>query len=166
MPLWQTVLTAVFTLVGTVSGTVLGSVLKSRADSTRRVHDWQVAVVEIYGNLMTALSNHRVAMWDLEAARIRNHPVEMGTTLAASLVTRAEVTKPHAQLVVLAPQLKPVVDGAVRAVYAMDTATADPASRTDERLTASRQAAKTAMNDLVAETASVLTALGAGLPTR
>jgi hypothetical protein len=164
MPFWQTVITVVSTLVGTVTGAVVGSVLKSRADSAGRVHEWQVSVVEIYGNLMAALSNHYAAMWDLEAARIRNDAAAIESTLAATLVTRGAVTRPHTQLVVLAPMLRPQIDRAVQAVYAMDTALADQSSRTEERLTASRQAAKAAMAALAAEMTAVMADLGAGLP--
>ncbi|CAM4025397.1 hypothetical protein KIPE111705_36980 [Kibdelosporangium persicum] len=166
MPIWQTVITVVSTLVATVTGAVVGSVLKSRADSAGRVHEWQVTVVEIYGDLMTALSNHYAAMWDLEAARIRNNAMQIESTLAATLATRSAVTRPHTQLAVLAPLLRPHVDRAVQAVYAMDTALEDQASRTEERLTASRHAAKAAMKALETEMAAVMAGLGAGLPGR
>jgi hypothetical protein len=165
MPLWHTMITVVATLMGTVTGTVVGSVLKSRADSAARVHEWQVAVVKIYGDLMTALSNHYAAMWDLEAARIRNDDTEINSTLAAMLVTRREVTRPHTQLIVLAPRLRAQINRAVQAVYAMDTATDDHTSRTHQRLTASRLAAKAARLALEADMASLMADLGAGLPT-
>lgn len=56
MSVWQTVITVVSTLAGTISGVVLGSVLKSRADRAHRVHEWQVTVVGIYGDLLAALT--------------------------------------------------------------------------------------------------------------
>ncbi|MET8847988.1 hypothetical protein [Amycolatopsis sp. NPDC004625] len=163
MSLWQSVITIVSTLIGTISGTVLGGVLKSRADTAGRVHEWQVSVVEIYGTLMAALSSHYAAMWDLETARIRDDQDEIDVTLAASLVTRDAITRPRAQLVILAPQLLPRINEAVAAVYAMDTATHE-AGRTTEQLTARRLAAKAAMAKLETTTAAVMGGLGAGLP--
>lgn len=162
MAIWQTVITVASTLVGTISGTVLGSVLKSRADNAGRVHEWQVSVVGIYGDLLEALSNHYAVMWDLEAARLRGDAAEIESTLAASLVTRAAVTRPHVQLAVLAPQLRPQIDQAVQVVYAMDTALDE--DRTEELLTARRRTAKAAMADLETSMAAVMVKLGAGLP--
>lgn len=161
--MWQNVITVATALLGTITGTLLGSMLKSKADTAGRVHAWQVSVVEIYGDLMARLSSHYVAMWDLEAARIRNDQVEIDTTLAASLLTRDAMTRPHAQLVVLAPQLQPHIDRAVHAVYEMDTAL-DEAGRTTERLTTQRRAAKAAMENLRTAMAAVMGRLGAGLP--
>jgi RPA family protein len=163
MSLWQSVITIVSALVGTLSGTVLGSVLKSRADTAGRVHEWQVSVVDIFGTLMAALSSHYAAMWDLEAARIRGDQDEIDVTLAASLVTRDAITRPRAQLVVLAPQLLPQINHAVMAVYAMDTAVQET-GRITEQLTARRLAAKAAMEKLETATAAVMRRLGAGLP--
>lgn len=164
MPVWQTVITVASALIGGTLGTLLGGWLKRRADREVRVHEWQVSVVEIYGDLMERLSAHYAAMWDLEAARIDGDPDTIATTLAASLLTRNAITKPRAQLDVLAPQLRPHVERAVHAVYAMDTAL-DPAHRTHQRLTAQRHAANAARNDLSTAMATVMADLGAGLPT-
>jgi uncharacterized membrane protein YedE/YeeE len=161
--IWQTVITVLATLAGTITGTVLTSALKSRSDRVARVHEWQVEVVKIYGDLMTALSDHYAAMWDLEAARIRGDQAEIEAALAASLPTRSAITRPHVQLVVLASMLRTEIDAAVHTVYAMDTATDDTA-RTHDQLTARRHAAKTAMATLSTATAGVLVGLGAGLP--
>jgi hypothetical protein len=163
MSLWQSVITVVAALIGTLGGTVLGAVLKGRADSAGRVHEWQVSIVGIYGDLMAALSSHYAAMWDLEAARIRGDHGEIDAALAASLVTRDAITRPRAQFAVLAPQLRPTIDQAVAAVYAMDTALQETA-RTDEQLTSRRLAAKAALEELETTTAAVLGDLGAGLP--
>ncbi|WP_410640692.1 hypothetical protein [Amycolatopsis sp. lyj-346] len=160
--MWQTVITVVAALFGTISGTVLGSVLKTRADTAARVHEWQVSIVGIFGDLMSALSSHYAAMWDLEAARIRDDQDEIDVALAASLVTRDAITRPRTQLVVLAPQLLPEINQAVAAVYAMDTAL--ETARTTEQLTVRRLAAKAALEVLETTTAAVMNGLGAGLP--
>jgi hypothetical protein len=163
MSVWQTAMTVAATLMGTISGTLLGSVLKSRADRAARVHEWQVSVIGFFGDLVAALSSHYVSMWDLESARIRGDRDEIAAALAASLTTRDAITRPRVQLVVLAPRIRPGVDLAVRAVYAMDTAL-DEDSRTEDQLKARRLAAKAALEDLEVTMASVMTELGAGLP--
>lgn len=162
--MWQTVIPVVAALVGTTSGTVLGAVLKGRADTAGRVHEWQVSVVSIFGDLTAALSSHYAAMWDLEAARIRGNREEIDATLAASLLTRDAITRPRAQFAVLAPQLRPQIDQAVTAVYSMDTALQET-DRTEEQLTTRRLAAKAALEKLETTTATVMGELGAGLPT-
>ncbi|MFD9966188.1 hypothetical protein [Amycolatopsis sp. NPDC058986] len=163
MSIWQTVITVISTLTGTVLGSVLGSVLKGRADAAARVHDWQVTVVNVFGDLMNTLERHYVAMWDLEAARIRGNQDEVDAALAASLTTREAITRPRAQLVVLAPALRPHIDQATHAVYTMDTATDDEANRTTERLEARRRTAKAALQNLETTTAALMGNLGAGL---
>jgi hypothetical protein len=163
MSILQTTVTAAAMLVGTISGTVLGSVLKSRADRATRVHEWQVTVVTIFGDLMAAVERHYVAMWDLEAARLRGGQDEIEASLAASLTTREAITRPRVQLVVLAPRLRPHVDQAVQAVYAMDTAL-DEAGRTEDQLKTRRLAAKGKLARLENAMAAVMAGHGAGLP--
>ncbi|MGW7537823.1 hypothetical protein [Amycolatopsis sp. NPDC054798] len=161
---WQTLIPVLGTLAGTVSGIALGGLVKSRHDSVGRVHEWQVAVVEIYGDLMSRLSSHYVAMWDLEAARIRGDEAEIATRLDASLQTRDAITKPHTQLVVLVSQLRPVIDLAVEKAYAMDTAL-DENARTEDRLSDRRKAAKAAVESLQTAMIAEMRSHGAGLPS-
>ncbi|MEU3625672.1 hypothetical protein BS329_38855 [Amycolatopsis coloradensis] len=163
MPVWQAVMTVAATLAGTVSGTVLGSVLKGKADKAARVHEWQVEVVKIFGDLMHALEAHYVAMWDLEAARVRGGQDEIDAALAASLTTRNAITRPRSQFAVLVPRLGSEVARAVGAVFAMDTAV-DESGRSAERLAARRLEARAALDDLVTVMTALMARLGAGLP--
>ncbi|MFI5591174.1 hypothetical protein ACIA5G_39410 [Amycolatopsis sp. NPDC051758] len=58
--------TVITVMAGTITGTVLCHVFKNRADTAGRVHEWQVTIVAIFGDLMAALSAHYAATWDLD----------------------------------------------------------------------------------------------------
>ncbi|ACU35243.1 hypothetical protein [Actinosynnema mirum] len=160
MNIWPTLITVFSGLVGAFGGAVLAGALKTRADRATRLHEWLVTVVDVYGELIRVLSDHHAAMWDLEAARLRDDRDEIATTLTASLITRSAMSKPHAQLLVLCPQVADHIDRAVQAVYDMDTAM-NP-GRTPELLTERRAAAKTARRELSTAMAALLRQAGAG----
>lgn len=163
MQIWQTVITVVATLAGAFGGTIVGGVIKNRSDRAARVHEWQVTMVEIYRELMTALSDHRAKMWDVEAARLHGDEAEIAATSKAMEATRAAVTGPHEALVILAPpQLCEQIDAAVQATYAIDT-WGNP-ERTQELLDRRLREAKSAHKQLARATAAVMRELGAGLP--
>ncbi|GAA2665209.1 MULTISPECIES: hypothetical protein [Actinosynnema] len=158
----STLITTTAPLVGVFGGALLTSTLKTRSDQAGRVHDWQVTVVEVYGDLMRVLGDHYMTMWDLEAARLRGDAQEIATTLAATLVTRSAVTKPHAQMLALCPQLAEQIEGAVQGTYRMDTAMYP--GRSAEELTRRRLAAKAARETLSEAMVDLMRRIGAGLP--
>ncbi|ACU35598.1 hypothetical protein [Actinosynnema mirum] len=155
--MWQTILTILGTLAGASLG-IFGIVLKARAD--RRATAETVAV-EAIADLVSALGDHRTAMWDLEAARSRKNEDEITTTLAASLVTRSAMSRPHVIAKLRVPALAAQIDAAVRATYDMDSAV-DPARAAIDPVVR-KDAAKAAELELIEAAGERFVATGIGL---
>ncbi|WP_367128344.1 hypothetical protein [Saccharothrix sp. HUAS TT1] len=159
--------TTVVAVLGALGGALLTTVLKNRSDRQQRRDErrWanQDTAVSALGDVLEALSNHYAAMWGLEAARLRGDRDEIATTLAASLVTRAAMTRPHLLAKLRVPSLADAIDLAVRAIYEMDSATDD--TRTEHMLTERRRRAKLAMDALTADATKTLQQAGVGIPT-
>ncbi|WP_329176042.1 protein kilB [Streptomyces sp. NBC_01477] len=102
-------------------------------------------------DLVSALADHRRAMWVREDVRLRgSSSAEYAAARGESHVTRSAITGPLTRVVVLAPELAPLAQAAADATYALrkapDTAALD----------GGRDAAIAACDRLVAATAALL----------
>lgn len=165
-PTVWTVITAMVAGGAALGGSLGGIALKNRAESNarrdQRLFANQDSAVEAIATLLEVLGAHYAAMWDLEAARVRGEQAEIESTLAASLITRGAVTRPHTVAKSYIPALATRIDETVKAVYAMDSAT--DASRTAETVEARRAAAREAQRRLERETLTYFGQVGVGLP--
>lgn len=143
---------------GTLAGGLLASVAQARAArverrETRR-EDRRGAVVAAVTGLVSALADHRRAMWVLEDLRLSGADAAVvGEARAASHETRSAVTAPLVTVLLLAPALAGPAEKAAKACYAMRQA-----PDTDV-LEALRAAALVASDRLVDEAAEVFAGL-------
>jgi hypothetical protein len=148
--LWSNVVA----VAGTLAGGLVASVAQARAArverrETRR-EDRRGEVVAAVTRLVSALADHRRAMWLLQDRRLSGadaHVVDEAQ--AASHETRSAVTAPLATVRLLAPALADTAQQAAQASYAMRNA---PDADTLEAL---RAAALAASDRLVDEAAGV-----------
>ncbi|MGA5182966.1 protein kilB [Streptomyces pseudogriseolus] len=126
--------TTIIAVLGTLAGALLSGVLghlsqraqlKAQADHARRTES--LAAVT---DLVTALTDHRRAMWVREDARLRGE--DWGQARAESHATRSAITAPLLRVQMLLPTLSLAAQDAARATYDMrdvDHSTALAAAR-------------------------------------
>jgi len=138
-------------VLGTLAGAVVAGIVQQRAARTERAEaryqERQRDQVQAVTGLVTALADHRRAMWTREQLRLAGADPDGGAyteAKTASHATRAAVTPPLVTLSVLAPALAEPATSAVRAVYSLRAA-ADLSA-----LGAARAAAVAAAERLVA----------------
>jgi hypothetical protein len=138
--MWQSIIA----ILGTLAGAAVTALFQQRAAAAERretrTADHRRDVLAAVTNLVTALADHRRAMWVREDARLSGTDAERLATLRdASHTTRAAVTAPHVTLTVLAPNLTAAVNDAVNSTYALRGA--ETPELLDERRTAALAAA-------------------------
>ncbi len=152
-----TVWPSLIAVVGTLAGAVTAGTLQARAGQAQRQEarsearraERLTAVTE----LVTALANHRRAMWLREDERLGGAATDVVAELrAASHETRSAVTSPMVRLTVLAPALRDTAAAAEQATYALR----DALDR--ETLADLREQALRAADRLVAEAGELLAA--------
>ncbi|MFD8597698.1 protein kilB [Kitasatospora sp. NPDC059646] len=115
-----TLLAVCGTLLGTLGAVVLQqrAARAERAEARRDAHEQ--ARLRAVAELVTALDNHRRAMWLREKLRLSGAGDDAFTEArTASHLTRAAITGPLVTLSVLAPTLAKAANDAVRATYAL-----------------------------------------------
>jgi hypothetical protein len=141
---------AIVAVIGTLLGSVVAYVLQERAGRAARAdaraadqaRERRAALTA----LVSALADHRRAMWVREDLRLNGDaPEAYAAARAESHVTRAAITGPLTTLAILAPELATVACAAADATYALRGAP-DP-----DALTARRTAAIAAVDRLIAE---------------
>lgn len=114
-------LSTIVAVLGTLAGAILTGTLshlnqraqrKAEADAARRT-DGLAAVTD----LVTALTDHRRAMWVREDLRLRNEDWTQART--ESHATRSLITTPLLRVQLLLPALAPAAQTAARATYAL-----------------------------------------------
>lgn len=145
----------IIAVAGTLLGGLLTALLQSRHSrdarrderAERRAADLRAAL----GSLVAAIGDHRRTMWHREHLRLTGAPQhDYDTARAVSHTTRSAVTAPLVAVSILEPDLEPAARRAARAAFDMrDAADLDT-------LTAQREHAITATDDLVAAAGRVL----------
>ncbi|WP_335981365.1 protein kilB [Streptomyces sp. CA2R106] len=141
---------AIVAVIGTLAGSVVAYVLQERAGRAARAEaraaDQARERRAALTALVSALADHRRAMWVREDLRLTGDaPEAYAAARAESHATRAAITGPLTLLSILAPELAPVARAAADATYALRGAP-DP-----DALTARRTAAIAAVDRLIAE---------------
>jgi hypothetical protein len=154
------VLSSLIAVVGTLSGGLLAGVVQGRvARAGRRETRCEVRRSEVLAavtGLVSALADHRRAMWVLEDLRLAGADEQVvGQARATSHVTRSAVTAPLTTVSILAADLAPVATQAAQAAFALHAAP-DPSTLADLR------AAALQASDRLVEAAGVV--LGRGAP--
>ncbi|MFJ4409232.1 MULTISPECIES: protein kilB [unclassified Streptomyces] len=149
--MWSSVIAVLGTLLGSVSAYALqqrsGRVERAEHRTEARRSERLAAVTA----LVSALADHRRAMWVREDLRMAGDtPAAYAAARAESHVTRSAITAPLTQVVILAPSLAQAADQAVSAAYALRKSP-DPAT-----LEARRTAAISAADRLVAEATALV----------
>jgi hypothetical protein len=135
------------TVVGMLATGLLSNRVQNRRDRDARAESRRTELMTTVAALVSALADHRRAMWSLENARLTGaDPETVAEAVAASHATRSAVTAPLTTVSILAPTLAAPAEDATQAVFAMHNA-AD-ASDLDV-LEARRQAARDASDRLV-----------------
>jgi hypothetical protein len=145
-----TVWTSLIAICGTLAGALTSGWMQARVGRAQRreavAEARRDALLVAVGELVSALADHRLAMWRREDRRLAGAAAEVvDAARAASHETRAAVTAPLVRVSVLAPSLRAVVQEAEQATYALRGA-AD-----QETLGALREQALQASDRLVAE---------------
>jgi hypothetical protein len=115
---------SVIAVAGTLAGAGLAAVVQARAGrvqrrETRRDSRRSEVLVAVSG-LVSALAEHRLAMWVVGELRLSGAVGEVvAQARAAAHVTRSAVTAPLVTVRVVAPVLAVLADRAVQAVYGM-----------------------------------------------
>jgi hypothetical protein len=145
-----TVITTALAVLGTLAGAALTGWMQLRSAAGARRADAaaesvtarRAAVVD----LLAAVEDHRRTMWLREEARLAGAAAEHIQQLRAQThATRSAVTRPHASVILLAPELQASADALVASAYALRDATSmDELSRARDASTAARQAYVTA----------------------
>ncbi|WP_329370213.1 protein kilB [Streptomyces sp. NBC_00669] len=141
---------AVIAVIGTLAGSVVAYILQERAGRAARADaraaDQAKERLAALTALVSALADHRRAMWVREDLRLTGDaPEAYAAARAESHATRAAITAPLTMLAILAPELAPVAREAADATYALRGAP-DP-----DALTARRTEAIAAVDRLIAE---------------
>ncbi|MFE6689729.1 protein kilB [Streptomyces sp. NPDC057743] len=149
--MWSSIIAVAGTLLGSVTAYALQQRAarteraEARAESSRR--DRLAAVTA----LVSALADHRRAMWVREDLRLSGAEQDAYTAARAeSHATRSAVTAPLTEVTILAPDLARTAHAAARATYALRGA------EDADTLAALREAAITAADQLVAAAANEL----------
>ncbi|WP_335982456.1 protein kilB [Streptomyces sp. CA2R106] len=139
---------AIIAVIGTLAGSVVAYVLQERAGRAARAEaraaDQARECRAALTALVSALADHRRAMWVREDLRLTGAtPDAYAAARAESHVTRAAITAPLTMLAILAPELAPAARAAADATYALRGAP-DP-----DALSARRTEAIAAANRLI-----------------
>ncbi|MFJ4412574.1 protein kilB [Streptomyces sp. NPDC088910] len=136
----------VLAVLGTLAGAALTGWMQLRSAAGARraaaAAETTTARRAAVVDLLAAVEDHRRAMWVREEARLAGAPADRVQQLrAASHETRSAVTRPHASVILLAPDLQGAADALVSSAYALrDAATADELSAARAASVAARQA--------------------------
>ena len=140
------------TVIGMLFAGLLTNVVQNRrerdARQDRRAESQRAELLGAVTTLVSALADHRRAMWSLENARLSGADDEtVAAAVETSHATRSAVTAPLTTVSILAPTLAGPAEQATQATFAMRGAAAagDP-----DVLEARRQAARGASDQLVA----------------
>lgn len=114
-------------VVGTLAGTLGVTALQHRAARSERAahteQDRRRELVHAVTALVTALADHRRAMWARERLRLTGaDDAVYAEARSESHRTRSDITAPLVTLSILAPALAPAAQDAARATYAMRAA--------------------------------------------
>lgn len=147
-------LTAIVAVLGTLAGALLTGTLahltaqaQRRADATAARHREGLAAVT---DLVTALADHRRAMWLREDLRLRGE--DWAAARTESHATRAAITAPLLRVQLLLPAVASAAQTAVHAVYGLRDV------ETEDDLAAARERAIICADVVVTTAADALTA--------
>ena len=141
------VMSSLVAVVGTLAGGLLTGLLQVRLSRTARLASRdearRVATLSAVTALVSALADHRRAMWVREDERLTGVGFETwAANREATHVTRSAIEAPLVTVTILAPRLAGVAREAVEATYALRNAT------TQAKLIALRESALTAVDRL------------------
>ncbi|MFF2604196.1 protein kilB [Streptomyces californicus] len=136
--MWQTLIA----VLGTLAGVGITSAYQARAARTARQEARRTEGLAAVAALVSALADHRRAMWVREDLRLRGE--DWAGARAESHATRAALTAPLLQVQLLLPDVAEAAQDAAAAAYALRSAESRPA------LDAARLDALTAADALVA----------------
>lgn len=114
-------LTTIVAILGTLAGAVITGTF---AHLTQRSHQADAKAtarrtegINAVTDLVTALADHRRAMWVREDLRLRGQ--DWDEARAASHATRSAITAPLLRVAILLPELAPAAQTAARATYGL-----------------------------------------------
>lgn len=114
-------LATVIAVLGTLAGVVLTGTLSHLSQRAQRKADTDTARrtegLAAVTDLVTALADHRRAMWVREDLRL--HGQDWTTARTESHTTRSAITAPLLRVQLLLPDLAPAAQTAARATYAL-----------------------------------------------
>jgi hypothetical protein len=122
-----TVWPSLIAVLGTLAGAMTTGLLQARVGRAQRrevlAETRRAELLAVVSELVSALANHRRAMWVRENHRLTGSTdAVVATSREISHETRAAVTAPLVKLGVLAPSLRDVAKDAERATYALRNA--------------------------------------------
>lgn len=158
--LWVSVIAVAGTLLGVLVTGVVQAVMARAAHRRQRAADLRTEAVDAVTALLTAVADHRRAMWVREELRLTGgDQAAQDHAREASHVTRSAITAPLAKVSLLVPDLGDAADAAVRAIYAMRNAA-------DLDTLAHQRAGSLAAEDMFRKDAARVFALDARRPKR
>ncbi|WNI19914.1 protein kilB [Actinacidiphila sp. ITFR-21] len=114
---------AILAVAGTLLGVLATGSVQRRSDADRERAQHRREQLAAVTALISALVDHRRAMWSREDARLSGAPAAVvAEARAASHVTRSAVTLPEVTTLVFAPSLQDEVRTAIRTAYALRNA--------------------------------------------